>query len=283
MVKQMKMSIRENYAEGRFYGSTASAITRVFDDAVAAERPSICYSLKDKVIWGGVVPHAGHVYCAREAVHFFEIVKASGVLFDTVVLINPNHTGYGDAVSIDSHSHWKTPLGVVEVDMELANLMNVPISAAAQRLEHSAEVVLPFIQHFLGDTIRLLPINMRDQSYRSATNLAAELRLAVTSLQRKVLVIASSDFNHFKRPQVGYELDSYALEALLKFDLQEFERRVKDKKVSICGYGAIMALLQYAMLVDEQPKVDVLRRGHSGEVFRSDEVVDYVSLLVYSE
>ena len=80
---------------------------------------------------------------------------------------------------------------------------------------------------------------------------------------------------------MGYELDSMALEPLLQFDLGEFEHRVRTMHISICGFGPIMTLLAFAKMVDQSAKVDVLKRGHSGEVYPSAEVVDYVSMLAY--
>lgn len=276
------MSIRENYAEGRFYANTAGDIISLLDENLAAESGSINYSLKNRNILGGVVPHAAHFYCAREAIHFFEIVKTGARSYDTIVIINPNHSGYGDAVSIDSHRYWASPLGRAEVDEEFARLLNLPMNDIAQRYEHSAEVILPYIQHFLGGSFRFLPINMLNQSCSQAFDLAARIKFVADLLQRSLLLIASSDFTHFKSAAEGYELDSYALEALMAFDLKEFERRIKEKRISICGYGAIMTLLQYSLLVDDHAKVEVLKRGHSGEVYPSKEVVDYISLLVCS-
>ena len=72
-----------------------------------------------------------------------------------------------------------------------------------------------------------------------------------------------------------------ALEPLLQFDLEEFEHRVRTMHISICGYGPIMTLLDFAKRVDPEAKVEVLKRGHSGEVYPSAEVVDYVSMMAY--
>lgn len=276
------MPVRANYAEGRFYSDKRTDIEKLFDHEVAMQKDEISYSLKDNRIIGGVIPHAGHVFCAHQAVHFFEIVRESGQRFDTVVVVAPNHTGMGNSpMSIDSHTQWQSPLGAIDVDMELAREMKLPFNEEAQRFEHSAEVILPFIQHFIVGKVKFLPINMLEQSYRNANMLAMHLKTAAEKLNRKILVIASSDFTHFKNSKVGYELDSMALEPLLQFDLEEFEHRVRTMHISICGYGPIMTLLDFAKRVDPDAKVEVLKRGHSGEVYPSAEVVDYVSMMAY--
>jgi AmmeMemoRadiSam system protein B len=53
--------------------------------------------------------------------------------------------------------------------------------------------------------------------------------------------------------------------------------------VSICGYAPIMTLMEYSKLITKNPKSKILRQGHSGEVYPSNEVVDYVSILFYKE
>ena len=276
------MSARTNYAEGRFYSDKRADIEKLFEHEVAMQKDEINYSLKDNRTIGGVIPHAGHVFCAHQAVHFFEIVRESGQVFDTVVVVAPNHTGMGNSpMSVDSHTQWQSPLGVIDVDMELAREMELPFNEEAQRFEHSAEVILPFIQHFIGDKVKFLPINMLEQNHHNANTLAIFLKTAADKLNRKILVIASSDFTHFKNSKVGYELDSMALEPLLQFDLAEFEHRVRTMHISICGYGPIMTLFAFAKMVDPNAKVEVLKRGHSGEVYPSAEVVDYVSMMAY--
>lgn len=276
------MSVRANYAEGRFYSDKRADIEKLFDIEVTMQKDEICYSLKDNAIIGGVVPHAGHVFCAHQAVHFFEIVRASGQPIDTVVVVSPNHTGMGNSpMSLDSHTQWQSPLGVIDVDIELARELGLPFNDEAQRFEHSAEVIVPFIQYFLDGKMKLLTINMLEQNHHNARTLAEQLKAAADKHNRRILLIASSDFTHFKNSKVGYELDSMALEPLLQFDLGEFEHRVRTMHISICGYGPIMTLFSFAKLVDKNAKVDVLKRGHSGEVYPSAEVVDYVSMLAY--
>jgi hypothetical protein len=44
-----------------------------------------------------------------------------------------------------------------------------------------------------------------------------------------------------------------------------------------------MTLIEYSKLVAKNPKAEILKIGHSGEVIPSDEVVDYVSMLFYDE
>ncbi len=49
----------------------------------------------------------------------------------------------------------------------------------------------------------------------------------------------------------------------------------------MCGYGPIMTLMEYAGGSNSDYKVEILARGHSGEVVPSHEVVDYISMILY--
>ena len=46
------------------------------------------------------------------------------------ILLCPNHTGMGHALSIMSEGAWQTPLGPVEIDSELAETLKQSASAA---------------------------------------------------------------------------------------------------------------------------------------------------------
>ncbi len=59
------------------------------------------------------------------------------------------------------------------------------------------------------------------------------------------------------------------------------ERTVIENRVSVCGYGPIMSLMEYARFLSPEYKIKILARGHSGEVTPSPEVVDYISLIAY--
>lgn len=274
-------TIRVNYAEGTFYPDTEEEVEELLRRIVEQESSLIQTDLAKHKLIGGIVPHAGYVYCAKEAVHFFEIVRLSKQHFDVILIINPNHSGVGEPVSIDANSYWQTAQGKVPIDIELGKITDLPFDTVSQRSEHSGEVMLPYIQYFLGNNIPILPISFAAQSAYNAHALGTILYDSCKQLGRSPLVIASSDFNHFDTPEHGKILDDYALEALLAKDAYAFEERIRHRHISICGYGCILALLSFASAVSKDYHIAILKRGNSGEVHPSNEVVDYVSALVY--
>jgi hypothetical protein len=277
------MTVRKSGVAGSFYPNSPEEIKKIFEEALQKERENIKTELKDKNIIGGVSPHAGYMYCVREAVHLFEILREKGEEYDTVVIVNPNYTGYGEAVSVDSNKAWETPFGSIEVDTEFGDELSFPVEPMAQRFEHSGEVMLPYLYYFIKKGFKILPICMMRQDLKTAKNIAEKIKNASEKLNRKILILISSDFTHFHSFEEGAKLDSYAIESLLKMDSSEFQDRVLEKDISICGMGPIMVLLEYSKMILKKPKLEILKRGHSGEVYPSDEVVDYVSLLVYEE
>jgi len=275
------MNIRYPSVAGSFYPGTAQALTDMLDKLYRSEEKKIDTSLAGKDIIGGVVPHAGYVYSGYEAVHFFEIIKRSGKQYETILIINPNHTGYGAYVEADSSDLWETPLGSVELDSEFIGLLGLPVSDLAQRREHSAEVELPFLQHWLDYPFKIVPVCILRQDPRTAGEVAGKIHSANQKLKRRILIIASSDFSHYVEPQLGARKDDMVLKQVRNLDPDRLYETVRENNISVCGYGPIMTLIGYAKLAAREPKTTILARGNSGKTHPSNSVVDYVSILFY--
>ena len=112
------MNVRSPVVAGTFYPGTEKEINKLIDRILDTEKEKIDYSFAEKELIGCVVPHAGYVYSAYEALHFFEIIRESSEQYDTFIIINPNHTGYGEAVEVDAHDSWRTPMGNVDLDRQ---------------------------------------------------------------------------------------------------------------------------------------------------------------------
>ena len=274
-----KMKIRKPAVAGRFYPASKDAIIEQLETIRNKELPNIDLALKNRLIIGGIVPHAGYMFSAYQAVHFFEIVKQSGRKYDTIVIVNPNHTGMGHEIAFDSHEVWETPLGQVELDVDFGKKLGISISEIEQFREHSGEVMVPFLQHFLNYDFKIAPITLTNQTYKNAKYLAGKIHKTAQKLNRNILIIASSDFSHFLSPEEGKEKDEYVVKNILGLDSAKIEDVVKENNISVCGYGPIMTLIEYSKLITDNPQVDILKRGHSGEIIPSSEVVDYISIL----
>ena len=159
-----------------------------------------------------VVPHAGYSYSGPVAAHAYKELAEDGI-FDTAVILGPNHTGYGGPVSVWAEGSWSTPLGDVEIDKKLAQrLLGDVIKAdeAAHMHEHSIEVQLPWLQYLYGK-VRIVPIVMLAQDVETARIVGESIARAGGNL----VVIASSDLTHYEPHSVATEKDSSIIEAVI--------------------------------------------------------------------
>ncbi len=277
------MKIRKPAVSGRFYPSDKQELEKLLQKILNTEKKHINKELSNTKIIGGIVPHAGYMFSAYQAVHFFEILKYSKQKFDTFIIINPNHTGYGAEIALDENDAWQTPFGTIEIDKELADLTQFTYSSDAHKNEHSGEVMLPILQYFLDYEFKILPITMSKQNFYNAQLIATKIHFASIKLNRKICFIASSDFSHFVNPEFGKKQDGKVIQKILEFNSEEIINTVRKNNISMCGYGPSASLTEYAKFVSNNPKAELLKFGHSGEVHQSNEVVDYASILVYED
>ncbi len=101
--------VRAPAVAGYFYQGSSEALRKQVEGFIVpgAER---------KRAIGVVSPHAGLIYSGPVAGALYSSIEIP----DTIVLIGPNHTGLGAAVSLMSKGGWETPLGTVEIDETLA-------------------------------------------------------------------------------------------------------------------------------------------------------------------
>ena len=231
------MKIRQSAVAGKFYPADKKSLLDQIESIRKKELPDINLDLKNNFLIGGIVPHAGYMFSAYQAVHFFEIVKQSSQQFDTIVIVNPNHTGLGHEIAFDSNEYWETPLGLVSLDIEFGESLGIELSDIEQKREHSGEVMVPFLQYFLDYEFKIAPITLSNQTFKNARFLAERLKESASILDRKLLVIASSDFSHFLSPEEGREKDAFVLENIITLDSPSIEKVIHKKNISVCGYG----------------------------------------------
>ena len=275
------MKIRNAIAEGRFYPSSRE---KVFDQIRKIEQRAK-YPVRDlqaEHIYGGVLPHAGHIYSGYQTVPFFQMISRSGKLPGTFVIVHPNHTGSGLPLAIDEADIWSNSIGDVTLDREMAEAMELPYSRLSHAHEHSAEVIIPYLQYYMKDQFfSIVPVCMMAQDPESARHVAERIHDATADTGKEVMVLASSDFSHYLSPSEGREKDQLVIEEIMKKNIQGVAGTVKKNQVTICGYGPIMALMEYAGMDDPGYRIEILARGHSGEVVPSPDVVDYISMVVF--
>ena len=263
--------IRRPTVAGTFYEGNAEALKAQVENCFLhrfgpKKLPEVNKNGSRKIL-GLICPHAGYVYSGPVAAHAFYELALDGKP-DVVVILGPNHTGYGSALSVMNEGMWRTPLGDVEVEAEVANAMVKEISILdvdelAHRHEHSIEVQLPFLQYLYGNEFKFVPVCFLMQDLESAVEVG---RALVESLSdRNAVVIASSDFTHYEPQASVNRKDLAALKAVETLDAKQFYSILEAQNVSACGYAPIAALITFAKGLGAE-KAELLSHKTSGDI-----------------
>jgi len=267
---------RKPSVAGSFYPATkreAEAMLAGFEKKLAGGMPAF------SKLHGVVAPHAGWAYSGFTAAHSYATLKACVREENPrFVILHPNHTGLGMPLAA-SLEDWETPLGTAKCDKKLAeaiasNSSFISFDEKAHEFEHSAEVQVPFLQHFFK-RFSFAAICFGDQNIEASRDVANALWKA--SEKNRFTVIASSDFTHYEPAAQAKEKDARAIGFLKKLDADGFAKEVLAKRLSICGHGAIAAACMYAKMAGAK-KGELLHFSNSGEATGDQSVVDYASL-----
>ncbi len=229
------------------------------------------------------VPHAGYEYSGSTAAYAYKALSLSNRLdeINTIVLIGPNHTGYGLPIAV-SGMDWETPLGIAKNDMELSNALagneGIDLDDMAHMNEHSLEVQLPFLQHvFEGKSPkRYVFICMGDQSIDASKLINDALQSSLKKVKRNITVIASSDLNHYEPADIAMKKDSELIKAMEAMDLIRFNKLIDELNITACGFGPITVAMMHAKSAGAKRGV-VLKYSNSGSA-----TGDYSSVVEYS-
>jgi AmmeMemoRadiSam system protein B len=265
--------IRPPAVAGRFYPSEPDELARQIADFSPAT------SAAKIAARGCVVPHAGYMYSG----HVAGAVYSSLEIPARCILLGPRHYPRGEAMAILSQGSWRTPLGDAAVDAELAaELMRacprLREDALAHEREHSLEVQIPFLQR-LAPGFRFVPVVLGADRYPLLEELGHAVA-AVVAQSTRVLVIASTDMNHYESDAFTRVKDARAIERILAVDPRGLYDTVRGEGITMCGYAATTAML-IAMRDLGAESAELVRYATSGDITgERDEVVGYAGLIV---
>jgi AmmeMemoRadiSam system protein B len=229
--------------------------------------PSVI-SEKMRTSIGYIVPHAGYMYSGPIAAHAYYDMAQDGIP-QSIIILGTNHTGLGKPVSVYPEGKWQTPLGYLEVDSELGEHIVEHSNIAdfdeyAHLEEHSIEVQLPFIQYIYSDKVKIVPIVIGIHTPEAAIDIAESIVKAASELNRDIIILASSDFNHYESHDITIKKDEAAISRILELDTQGFYKILIDMNISICGPGGIMTLIEIAKRL--KAKAILLKHATSGDI-----------------
>ena len=267
--------IREAAVAGQFYPADPLQLE-------ATLRQQMPTSVVVREAKGIVVPHASYLYSGRVAGRTYAAVSLPRLF----VILCPNHTGLDSPLSIMSRGAWQTPLGPVEIDENLSDRIGqacglLQENPQAHRREHALEVQLPFLQHLLENDLRFVPIALGSVPYEGLVELGKALGEAVVQTSEPILLIASSDMNHFEPAERTLRKDQMAIEKILELDSQGLYEVVHRENISMCGYGPTICVMEACLLLGAQ-RAELIEHTHSGETTgEHNRVVGYAGLVIH--
>ena len=266
--------IRPPAVAGRFYPSEPKELAR----QIAGFAPAV--GAGKIAARGCVVPHAGYMYSGPVA----GAVYASLEIPARCILLGPRHYPRGEAMAILSQGSWRTPLGDAAIDAELAGELmqacpRLREDAVAHEREHSLEVQIPFLQRLAPD-FRFVPVVLAADRFALLEELGHAVSKVVMAQSERVLVIASTDMNHYESDALTRAKDETAIAQIVRLDPRGLYDTVRAEGITMCGYAATTAML-VAMRDLGAESAELVRYATSGDITgEHDEVVGYAGLIV---
>ena len=268
--------IRKPSWAGSFYDSDKNMLRGQIEDYLknAKELPSL--SSEPLAL---ISPHAGYVYSGQTAAYAYRLVQ--GKTYEAVIVIGPSHQYGFEGCSIYLKGGFETPLGIAQVDEDLAGRIaqrsGFSYIAEAHAKEHSVEVQIPFIQVALPEA-KIVPIIMGFQTRKTISVLASAL--AEVLPLKKILIVASTDLSHFLSKSQANSLDAKTIALVQNLNAETIINKMAAGENIMCGGGPVAATL-LAMKKRGKPRLEVLRYADSSEVTQDDSrVVGYLAAVL---
>ena len=272
--------VRHPAVAGRFYPSNPQTLTRDIDEYVGREADpgGASHALPDAIAC--LVPHAGYIYSGHVAAAVYRRLPAR----PSYIILAPNHFGRGAPLAIMSEGAWLTPLGAAPISTPLARSLSqachlLTEDSNAHAGEHSLEVQLPFLQHLVKQ-FSFVPVSIGTSGYAALESLGRGVAEAVRQSPEPVLIIASSDMNHYEPDDVTRVKDRKAVDPILALDPRGLYDVVRREDISMCGFGPAVAMLIAAREIGAQ-RAELVKYATSADTSGDrSTVVGYAGIVV---
>ena len=258
---------------GRFYPGNRKELSALVEKYTKTEEPA-----EKMKVRACLVPHAGYVYSGAVAGAVFARIS----LPKKILLVGVRHFPQGEPLAILSEGAWRTPLGDVPIESELAGELRAECpglteDSVAHGREHSLEVELPFLQ-VLSPGFSFVPVAVGTLQYEELKRTGEGVARVLGKMQDEVLMVTSSDMNHYEDDQTTRQKDDRAIQCMLKLDPKGLYEVCRQEHISMCGLGPAVVMLT-AMNRLGVEKAELVRHATSGDVSGDcDEVVGYAGM-----
>ncbi|SFV62110.1 COG1355, Predicted dioxygenase [hydrothermal vent metagenome] len=268
-------NIRESSVSGVFYPNSCQKLNIYFKKFTE----KIGDNLKSKLIYKNkipkviIAPHAGYIYSGFTANVAYKLLSKSNA--KRVIVIGPSHHYYFKGISASYYEKYQSPCGYLDIDTEYLIKMskdnNIGFEPKAHKKEHSTEVQMPFIKHYLPNA-KVIELIYGDINYEIISNIINYLLK-----DKNNAIVISTDLSHFYTQDKAKLLDKECLNGVATLDINKISNRCEA-----CGLLGLKAVIKSAKdnnlnsyLLDYRTSFDYSKDNQS--------VVGYMSAILYDK
>jgi len=268
--------VREPAVAGMFYPDNVDELKSNVNSHLGSARLNRNY----ENVFGVVSPHAGYPYSGLSAAYAYNVLRNLDI--ETAIILSPSHREYFHGSSIYNGDAYRTPLGEVAIDTNLAEELAdsneyIFLGDNGHGPEHAIEVQLPFLQ-MVKPEVKIVPIVIGDQNKIYLDSLAETLSKIMNETR---VIITSSDLSHFHTKSDADHLDTIIEKHIDNFSYNTLQSDLEKSNCEACGGGGIVAMMNAADICGYKNS-EVLSRTDSGDVSGDNSsVVGYLSAVIY--
>ncbi|NUM25054.1 MAG: AmmeMemoRadiSam system protein B [Candidatus Buchananbacteria bacterium] len=198
--------------------------------------------LSGKRVVAGIIPH--HLLAADLIADFFHNLE--GQNYDSIILLGPNHFLSGQSDIITSAYDWQTPYGILEHDDDtlhdllFVSGLDVGVEESVVQGEHAISSEVAFIKKTFPQA-KFTPLILKPGVNQQQAVELAETLFKI-SQDKKILVLVSADFSHYKTSQEAQRDDVRSIAAITNFDFSS----IYD--IDVDSPPSIYTLLKFSQL-----------------------------------
>ncbi|MBW2589673.1 MAG: AmmeMemoRadiSam system protein B [Deltaproteobacteria bacterium] len=267
-------NIRMPVWAGKFYPAKQSELKQTIDTLTQKAKQTTIKIPHNKQLKALILPHAGYIYSGFTAAHASHVLSEKQ--FNKVILLGPDHRVGFRNCAISNVKGYQTPLGFIRLHEDTKILLKksnlFQYIQPFDEVEHSLEVILPFLQCYLKE-FELVPIVIgRPHKINDIANAIEPL------LDLDTLLVVSSDLSHFLPYSEAVTKDKGTIDIILNNKPKELKKREN----CACGKIPILILMEIARRHEWQPVL--LNYSNSGDTEGDrSKVVGYAAIAYFSE
>ena len=213
---------------GRFYPSNPAELTALIRKYACSDAGQPRVAAR-----ACLLPHAGYVYSGHVAGAVLSRIALPG----KIIVLGVRHQPRGEPAAILSSGAWRTPLGDALIDEALAEALRkaCPLlreDSVAHGAEHSLEVQIPFLQ-VLAPSFTFVPVALGTVRWESLVSIGEGIARVLADSNESVLLLTTSDLNHYEDDATTRIKDGKAIEQLLALDPRGLYDTCGEENISI--------------------------------------------------